>query len=49
MSNPIFLPSDSDDPPFSPYTSRRVTQIFQKPELYVEGARFSDIVQGKNC
>jgi hypothetical protein len=34
-------------PPYKPYANRRIPQIFDKPEFYVDGAHYSDIVQGK--
>ncbi|KIM82630.1 hypothetical protein PILCRDRAFT_820507 [Piloderma croceum F 1598] len=33
--------------PYKPYANRRVPQIFDNPQFYVDGARYSDIVQGK--
>jgi hypothetical protein len=39
--------SDTDDLPFTPFANRRIPQIFDKPEFYIGGAGYSDIVQGK--
>lgn len=33
-------------PKFSPSATRRVAQIFDKPEFFVDGAGYNDIVQG---
>jgi hypothetical protein len=34
-------------PKFSPSATRRVAQIFDKPEFFVDGAGYNDIVQGQ--
>jgi hypothetical protein len=43
----MLLSSDTENPPLKPFANRRVTQIFEKPEFYVDGTGFSDVTQGK--
>ncbi|KAF9461074.1 hypothetical protein BDZ94DRAFT_1221970 [Collybia nuda] len=38
--------TDSDEPSYSPSDVQRVTQIFDKPSFFVDGADSNDIVQG---
>lgn len=34
-------------PKFTPSATRRVAQIFEKPQFNVDGARCNDVIQGK--
>lgn len=45
-SNPAISSRDITDPKYAPYATRRVPQIYDKPEFYVQGADYSDVVQG---
>ena len=35
-----------DEHDFTPVAARRVPQIFDNPQFYVDGAGYSDIIQG---
>jgi len=46
QSNFYISYSNTASPPFTPVATRRISQIFENPEFYVDGAGFSDIIQG---
>lgn len=46
LSQSQFQYRDITYPKFAPYATRRIPQIFEKPEFYVQGADYSDVVQG---